>query len=1627
MIIKVLGTGAETTKQPKPYLGKYKPSCLITTAKGTILIDVGKDIFDKLSKEEILNIDSVLLTHGHQDAIGGIALLNKFLDEHDKFVEVYANDQTISIIKHKWKKNHLSNYNFNVLSSRKKYNINGITVKPIKVFHDKHYPTFAYNFENVFFYSSDMGPIFDEYEIKYMSNQILAIFDGAYWDNQIALNNHIAVLEYLSYILSLNNKYTYFIGMGNQWPSFDKANAILKQKLKEYKEKNPECKVVECRALREGEKFRIDLNKILPVDERLILKPALTDIVKNPSIIRNIDNKELAMVHLRCHQLWGIKKSKLVLKAHVIIVKEFFRRKMNHHIVNDLDRKTYRILGREIKAFEIWNELKDEIVIKSNIVKFVGSSLKDSNPNDLDVIAPHALEKILHQFIEKYNPHFIGDIVSHGDVVNVYDLILKKKKNLIILNRLLPDYTKQYNLSKIISKLDLSHEMYIVEPVINGKAEIVVDKESRIIYEHIITDNKEIITDLLAIGRDNLFNEILANRIFFLHKKWLDKSEPKYLPLRWFVNKKSLLSFLKSLRHKYSKVMIRPANSKYYDGKFVISFKSFVCECLDCGFIMESSKHCREIKCPRCGGEMRRASRPGIGKSATLAPFSKFPPLKATGSAYHELEYFNPEDAWNFFGKYEVSQHGKVRFEYKIDGWRCLHGEDEIITIDKLTKVQHIKEGDLVLTGDGTYQPVKKVLSRYFDKDRDEIYEIKVFGGISFKVTQDHLLLTNRGWIRADQLKSNDYIFVPYPKIEVPIPEFLKDKELKLTWRDVGYTKKIKLTPEFWRFVGHWVGDGMGNYVTGNKHYTHSVALAKGNKDQDLIREYTRIIKEVIKAKPHISKWSSITSVYCLDEPLLKWLTQHFKTKYNSIQKSKSYYHKTIPLWLVHLDNESFEAFLTGYAEADGTKRQLPISTESRAIASRLYQLLLARKTPASCKKWKVQRDGKRFIYYRISLITRHIKKSDKGVYYQVKSVRKLQYSDQSLHALKYKVTKLYDLVLDTPHSFVGPGVTYHNCILQAKENKDTLIYFEDSKTNRSDHFSRLVSELNSLHSSGIILDGELMEKGEDGKWKSRHDLMKWSQSKHPGSDENVRVFVFDILYYNGKDLHNLPFSERRKVLLEVSKKFKKHFILAPGFDITSKQQLISKFNSLKNKPGAYHLYGKNGIDGLMGKSYSGNYPLTGKTNSWIKLKYSYEVDTIILEKFSAGQGAYNYKVGYSIPQDKVDKFTPVIELNGKYYGVLGKTFNTKINGSVGQILNIAATEYKKEVVGDKTKYTLFQARVITLKPDKKEPDSYLVIDRMSVSKASSFYEFFIIKETPKTGQWTIEEGMTGRYAIQCHSRGIRPELVDYLQTTDLKAYGLNPAYFVPTDKELSVLESIVPGDWKRAIAKAAAKNESSKELTKLISTLLRSDKFKQLSPKMKSVVARLDPVSIHQDLRLVPSGKDYFEGGHWTTPGNQFKENKLLKIEDHIYLQFMLKQPHVGESASTKEPVVRGPASWLSVGAGKPLIVPPNSIGSTSKEYACFWRHDIGSWYAGRQTSPHGKHFKLFKFKGGKLNGWIIFMWAPVGGKRIWLCYKPRHQDKYERERERNKQFDTDVERLYGVFYKFLINSNIY
>lgn len=41
------------------------------------------------------------------------------------------------------------------------------------------------------------------------------------------------------------------------------------------------------------------------------------------------------------------------------------------------------------------------------------------------------------------------------------------------------------------------------------------------------------------------------------------------------------------------------------------------CQCLKCGKVISSDKHCKDIKCPDCGGGMRRKNRPGPGQSVS--------------------------------------------------------------------------------------------------------------------------------------------------------------------------------------------------------------------------------------------------------------------------------------------------------------------------------------------------------------------------------------------------------------------------------------------------------------------------------------------------------------------------------------------------------------------------------------------------------------------------------------------------------------------------------------------------------------------------------------------------------------------------------------------------------------------------------------------------------------------------------------------------------------------------------------------------------------------------------------------------------------------------------------------------
>jgi len=55
--------------------------------------------------------------------------------------------------------------------------------------------------------------------------------------------------------------------------------------------------------------------------------------------------------------------------------------------------------------------------------------------------------------------------------------------------------------------------------------------------------------------------------------------------------------------------------SEAWDGvEYEAAAEEYNCECIKCGYRMTSDKHCNELKCPKCGGQMRRVERPGSGQ-----------------------------------------------------------------------------------------------------------------------------------------------------------------------------------------------------------------------------------------------------------------------------------------------------------------------------------------------------------------------------------------------------------------------------------------------------------------------------------------------------------------------------------------------------------------------------------------------------------------------------------------------------------------------------------------------------------------------------------------------------------------------------------------------------------------------------------------------------------------------------------------------------------------------------------------------------------------------------------------------------------------------------------------------------
>lgn len=260
-------------------------------------------------------------------------------------------------------------------------------------------------------------------------------------------------------------------------------------------------------------------------------------------------------------------------------------------------------------------------------------------------------------------------------------------------------------------------------------------------------------------------------------------------------------------------------------------------------------------------------------------------------------------------------------------------------------------------------------------------------------------------------------------------------------------------------------------------------------------------------------------------------------------------------------------------------------------------------------------------------------------------------------------------------------------------------------------------------------------------------------------------------------------------------------------------------------------------------------------------------------------------------------------------------------------------------------------------------------------------------KQKKPEAKITLKKGDKGDGVIQTHELGLTEDQVKLLGPDFSFGWDLVEV----SDSQFDRLRDIQDINWK-ALVKEASEGDSS-NLGKAINKI---DKEKLTIPQRK-LIALVEPVGIHSDIRLHPKGAPYWEGGEGFTPGNQFQINKftLLQKDAKVKILMDFKRPRKGTG---RVETIRGPLVWLKIGLKKPQSFPPGSVGSTANAWSRFRVRDSFDWEAGTQDP----HYKEFKFDGDILKGRHIMAFAPLPGReqRMWLLSRPGEQ-KMDEERK--------------------------
>ena len=269
-----------------------------------------------------------------------------------------------------------------------------------------------------------------------------------------------------------------------------------------------------------------------------------------------------------------------------------------------------------------------------------------------------------------------------------------------------------------------------------------------------------------------------------------------------------------------------------------------------------------------------------------------------------------------------------------------------ILTTTGYKNIENIKENDLVFNDKQEYTEVHKTLRKKFTGD---IYKIQLFKFPEpIILSQDHKLLTDKGYVRPDCLTlDNKVIFKKVKSPEVP-PEFLDlskyinthyiiDTETIFSKRSGKTFKRfIPINKEVCKLFGLYVAEGSGN--SGVQFSLHQDEIDLHDIISQFVINYLQFgNKTYLTPRFKQSKKDKSGNIYIGVLVLKELFSELFGT---------GAHNKKFPLWILGLSEECRQAFFDGLIAGDGyiseRKHIIRLRTVSKQLAYLTRDLMVS-------------------------------------------------------------------------------------------------------------------------------------------------------------------------------------------------------------------------------------------------------------------------------------------------------------------------------------------------------------------------------------------------------------------------------------------------------------------------------------------------------------------------------------------------------------------------------------------------------------------------------------------------------------------------------------------------------------